>query len=66
MAEKIKAAVNAAANNTKKYSKSAFLNSEKYKHRRDLLGALLENSCEYSAEEVDAKIKYYTEKGQVK
>ena len=66
MAEKIKAAVNAAANNTKKYSKAAFLNSEKYKHRRDLLGVLLENGREYSAAEVDAKIKDYTEKGQVK
>ena len=43
------------------YSKQQLLTSQKYRHRRDLIGALLVDGKTYSITEVDALIKNYDE-----
>ena len=41
------------------YTKEAMLLMAKYKHRVDLLGALLEDGKEYTEKEADAKLKEF-------
>lgn len=55
-----------AANDTApKFSKEQLFRSARYRKRRDLIGAILQNGGEYTLEEVDAKIENYM-KGKVK
>ena len=49
---------------TIKYSKEQLVRSKRYANRRDLLGALLEDSERYSFDEADALLKKYM-KGKV-
>lgn len=48
-----------------RFSKEQILQAAKYAKRRDLLTAILENTKEYTAAEVDSAIKKFME-GQVK
>lgn len=48
-----------------KFSKEQLLRSVRYRKRRDLIGALLQDGGEYTLEEVNAKIENYM-KGKVK
>jgi hypothetical protein len=41
------------------FSKAQLLASERYKNRRDLLGALLEESKEYAFKDVDSAIEKF-------
>lgn len=41
------------------YTKEALLLMTKYRHRVDLLGALLEDGKEYTEKEADAKLKEF-------
>lgn len=47
------------------FSKAQLLTSQKYAHRRDLIGALLEDDKVYTLHEVDALIEKFM-KGKVK
>jgi len=47
------------------YTKRQIIESDKYKERRDLLGALLSDGKEYSLTQVDALIQNFL-KGKVK
>ncbi len=48
-----------------KYKKQELLKAERYRERKDLVGALLKDGREYSLEEVDAVIDKFV-KGKVK
>ena len=48
-----------------KYKKQELLKAERYRERKDLVGALLKDGREYSLEEVDAVIDKFM-KGKVK
>ena len=48
-----------------KYKKQELLKAERYRERKDLVGALLKDCREYSLEEVDAVIDKFV-KGKVK
>lgn len=47
-----------------KFSKQQLLTSKRYKHRVDLVNALLDENAAYSTDEVDALIEKYL-KGKV-
>lgn len=47
-----------------RYTKEDLLNSKRYRHRRDLLDAILENGKTYTIQEVDNKIDKFM-KGKV-
>lgn len=46
----------------KKFTKEQLLKSQKYRHQRDLLSALLEDNKRYSVAEVNKKIKEFLER----
>ena len=48
-----------------KYSKEQLVRSQRYAHRRDLLGALLKDGKSYTFDEVDDLLNKYM-KGKVK
>ena len=43
------------------FNKARLLKSQRYKERRDLLGVLLQDDCNYTFEEVDGIIKNFME-----
>lgn len=45
-----------------KFSKQQIMTSERYAHRRDLVGSLLKDEEEYDLSEVDALIKEFMER----
>lgn len=47
-----------------KFEKSKLVNSERFKHNRDLVSALLEDGKSYTIKEVESKIEKYM-KGKV-
>lgn len=52
-------------NEISKFTKEQLVSSSKYKHNRDLVFVILEDSKKYSTDEVDGLIKKYM-KGKVK
>jgi len=62
MAKQDKVTEEATVAAEQEFSKQQLLASQKYRHRRDLIGALLVDGVTYSITKVDALIKDYDER----